>query len=71
MLKWGNPFLWGVLVPFVILLILAIIPYFFPRPLESELGHWFPKSNRLAQITVALIALLIILLTILGSQPVL
>ena len=71
MLKWGNPFFWGVLVPLVILLILALIPYIFPKPLESELGSWFPKSNRLARITLAVIALLIILLTVLGSLPIL
>jgi quinol-cytochrome oxidoreductase complex cytochrome b subunit len=70
MLKWGDPFLWGVLIPLVILLILVLIPYIFPKPLQSELGRWFPKSNRLAQITLAVIALLIILLTIIGSLPI-
>jgi quinol-cytochrome oxidoreductase complex cytochrome b subunit len=71
MLKWGDPFLWGVLVPSVILLILILIPYIFPKPLESELGRWFPKSNRLAQITLAVIILALIFLTILGSLSVL
>lgn len=66
MLKWGDPFLWGVLVPIIILLILASIPYFFPKPHESELGRWFPKSGRVAQITLAVIVLLMILLTVLG-----
>jgi quinol-cytochrome oxidoreductase complex cytochrome b subunit len=70
MLKWGDPFLWGVLVPLLVLLILVLIPYVFPKPLQSELGRWFPKSNRLAQITLAVIALLIILFTILGSLPI-
>lgn len=67
MLKWGNPFLWGVLVPIIILVVLALIPYIFPKPHESELGRWFPASGRLAQTTMAVIALLIILLTVLGS----
>ena len=71
MLKWGDPFLWGVLVPLGILAILALIPYIFPQPAESEIGRWFPRSNRLAQITLALIALLILLFTILGSLTVL
>ena len=70
MLKWGDPFLWGILVPVACLLILTLIPYIFPKPLEGELGSWFPKSNRLAQITLATIAFLIILLTILGSIPI-
>jgi hypothetical protein len=67
MLQWGNPFLWGVLVPILILLLLASIPYIFPKPHESELGRWFPASGRVVQVTVAIIALLIILLTALGS----
>jgi quinol-cytochrome oxidoreductase complex cytochrome b subunit len=70
MLKWGDPFLWGILVPLIILLILALIPYIFPKPLESELGRWFPASGRAAQITLWMIALLIILLTIFGSIPI-
>ena len=69
MLKWGDPFFWGVLVPLIILALLALIPYIFPRPADSELGKWFPRSNRLAQIVLAIIALLIIILTIFGSLP--
>ncbi len=69
MLKWGDPFTWGVLVPLIILVMLALIPYIFPRPADAELGRWFPRSNRLAQIVLAIIALLIIVLTIFGSLP--
>ncbi len=69
MLKWGNPFLWGVLVPLVMLLILALIPYIFPRPAERKLGRWFPRSNRLAQAVLAAITLLILLLTLLALRP--
>ena len=69
MLKWGDPFVWGVLVPLVVLGVLALIPYVFPKPLDAELGRWFPKSNRLAQVVLAVIALLVLLLTILGSLP--
>ncbi len=67
MLKWGDPFVWGILVPLSVLAVLALIPYIFPRPAENELGTWFPKSNRLAQIVLALIALLVIVTTLLGS----
>jgi quinol-cytochrome oxidoreductase complex cytochrome b subunit len=69
MLKWGDPFLWGVLVPVLVLIVLAIIPYVFPRPAQSELGRWFPRSNRLAQWTLAVIALLVILFTLLALIP--
>ncbi len=69
MLKWGDPFTWGVLVPLIVLAILALVPYTFPKPADAELGKWFPRSNRLAQIVLAIIALLIIVLTIFGSLP--
>ena len=67
MLKWGDPFLFGILIPVIILLILVLIPYIFPKPLEGELGRWFPKSNRLAQIVLGLIAFIVILLTLLAN----
>jgi hypothetical protein len=66
MLKWGNPFLWGVLAPLFLLIILALIPYILPKPANHEWGSWFPKSNRLAQAVLALIAFLILLLTLLA-----
>jgi quinol-cytochrome oxidoreductase complex cytochrome b subunit len=67
MLKWGDPFLWGVLVPLIFLALLAIIPYGFPQPDPSELGRWCPQSNRLAQITLGVIALAVIVLTLLAN----
>ena len=66
MLKWGDPFLWGVLVPVIVLAIVTLIPYMVPRTAAGELGTWFPKSGRIAQIAVAAIALVILSLTILG-----
>jgi quinol-cytochrome oxidoreductase complex cytochrome b subunit len=69
MLKWGDPFLWGVAVPLLVLAILALIPYVFPWPAQSELGHWFPKSNRIAQIVLGIIALLVIILTLIALLP--
>jgi len=69
MLKVGNPFLFGVLIPLAVLIILAVIPYLLPRPAPSELGKWFPRSNRLAQILVVAIGLFIIGLTILALIP--
>ncbi len=67
MLKWGDPFIWGILVPLLMLLVLILIPYVFPQPAQGELGRWFPKSNRLAQIIVAVLVLVVIALTIHGS----
>lgn len=70
LLKWGDPFLLGVLVPVLVLVFLALIPYILPKPANAELGRWFPKSNRLAQIILALITLLIIGLILLALGPV-
>jgi len=69
MLKWGNPFLWGVLVPVLVLIVLATIPYVFPKPEPGELGRWFIKSNRLAQVVLAMIAFLVLLFTLLMLVP--
>jgi quinol-cytochrome oxidoreductase complex cytochrome b subunit len=64
MLKWGDPFIFGVLIPFVILLATALIPYVLPKPADGDIGRWFPKSNRLAQIAISVIALIVIVLTL-------
>jgi quinol-cytochrome oxidoreductase complex cytochrome b subunit len=69
MLKLGNPFFWGVVVPLAVLLLLSLIPYIFPKPVKPELGRWFPKSNRLAQVVVLLILLSMIALTLLALRP--
>ena len=68
MLKWGDPFLLGVLVPLAILTVLSLVPYVLPtRP--RELGTWFPKSNRLAQMALLVILLAIAALTISALVP--
>ncbi len=66
MLKWGDPFTFGVLIPLGMLAALALIPYASPKPAEGDIGKWFPKSNRLAQVIVGAIALIIIALTFLS-----
>lgn len=66
MLKWGDPFIYGILVPLGILTLLALIPYIFPKPADSDIGTWFPKSNRLAQFVIAVIFLSVVTLTLLS-----
>jgi quinol-cytochrome oxidoreductase complex cytochrome b subunit len=66
MLKWGDPFLYGVVVPFIILLIFALIPYIFTKPADSDIGTWFPKSNRLVQMLVVTIVSFILILTLIN-----
>ena len=69
LLKYGDPFLLGVVVPLIVLVILILIPYIFPKPSDSELGRWFPKGGRLVQIIISLLSLALIGLTILAILP--
>jgi quinol-cytochrome oxidoreductase complex cytochrome b subunit len=69
LLKLGSPFLWGVVVPLAALLAVTLIPYIFPKPGEAELGKWFPKGNRLAQVFFVAIILAILILTVLALLP--
>ena len=64
MLGWGSPFMFGILAPLIVLLILGIIPYLLPNPKPAELGRWFAPSGRAAQLITALLALLVLVLTL-------
>ncbi|MCA2001081.1 MAG: cytochrome b N-terminal domain-containing protein [Chloroflexi bacterium] len=66
MLKWGDPFAFGILIPFSIFMFVALVPYLFPKIDPAEIGGWFPKSNRLVQILVAAMVLFILILTFLN-----
>jgi quinol-cytochrome oxidoreductase complex cytochrome b subunit len=68
MLKWGDPFVWGVVVPLVVLMILALIPYVLPLPDSQEWGSWFPRSNQLAQAVLAMVLISFLVLTLLGGR---
>ncbi len=69
LLKLGGPFLWGVIVPVLLLLVLALIPFLLPQAQEGEYGRWFPKGNRIAQILILALVVIVILLTILATIP--
>lgn len=69
LLKIGDPFWWGVAVPAILLVVLAVLPYILPQSRDDELGYWFPRGNRLAQILVILIAFAVLILTILFLIP--
>ncbi len=66
----GQPIPLGVVVPLALLTLLMLIPYIFPKPALSEIGRWFPKSNRLAQIVFMIILLTIMILTVLALLPI-
>jgi len=69
LLKLGDPFLLGVLLPLLLLAILVLIPYLFPQPPDSKLGRWFPKGGRLVQILIGVLTLLLIGLTLWALLP--
>ena len=69
LLKLGDPFILGVVVPLIVLAILILIPYIFPNPSDSELGRWFPRGGRLVQILIIVLTLLLISLTIWAIFP--
>ena len=69
LLKMGNPFFWGVAVPVLLLILLALVPYILPPAKQGEFGRWFPRGNRVAQIVIILITLALILLTVLAVLP--
>jgi quinol-cytochrome oxidoreductase complex cytochrome b subunit len=66
LLKWGDPFLLGVLVPGIVLAILILMPYLLPAARPRELGRWFPGASRTAQILLAAILAGILSLTLLA-----
>jgi quinol-cytochrome oxidoreductase complex cytochrome b subunit len=68
LLKIGDPFLWGVAAPLTVLLLLGLIPYLFPRVNESEIGRWFPRSGRAAQLFLTILLVIIVTLTILATR---
>ena len=65
-LKLGNPFLWGVVVPLLAVIILGLLPYILPNVEPSELGCWLPSGNRAAQIIGIVVITIIFALTLLG-----
>jgi len=66
LLKLGDPFLWGVLAPVLVILVLGMLPYILPNAQKEELGRWFPRGNRLAQVVGVVILLAILVLTMIG-----
>ena len=70
MLKFGNAYIYGVLVPLGVLLVLAILPYLLPTARADELGRWLPRGARLAQLIVLVLVVGIITLTVMAILPV-
>jgi quinol-cytochrome oxidoreductase complex cytochrome b subunit/mono/diheme cytochrome c family protein len=63
LLKTGNPFIWGILTPLLLLTFLSALPYLFPRRADDELGRWFPHGGRILQIVAIILTIAIVTLT--------
>ena len=66
MLQYGDPFLWGIVLPLTAVILLGLLPYVLPNAKKEELGRWLPSGNRLGQIVGITIIAIIFLLTLLG-----
>jgi quinol-cytochrome oxidoreductase complex cytochrome b subunit/mono/diheme cytochrome c family protein len=67
LLKFGDPFLLGVLTPVLVVIGLGLLPYVLPNARKEELGRWFPTGNRIAQVLTVLVVLVILVLTLFGA----
>ena len=64
LLKLGDPFIWGVFIPVILLVGLGLIPYLLPGTRPAELGRWWPPSGRPVQLIAILITLALVGLSI-------
>jgi quinol-cytochrome oxidoreductase complex cytochrome b subunit len=67
LLKYGDPFFWGVAIPVLVLILMSLLPYVLPQASDHELGKWLPRGNRISQIIIILIAITITLLTVVAT----
>ena len=68
LLRLGDPFLMGVLIPIGLLTLLALIPYLIDRR-DTGVAHWFNREGRLAQMLALIITALVVGLIVKGFPP--
>lgn len=66
LLRVASPFLAGVLVPLIILLVLAVLPYTLDRS-EDGVARWFNRPGRAAQLVFLVILVGVLALTLRGA----
>jgi len=66
LLKSGDPFLLGVLLPLAVIIFIGALPYLFKDVKQNELGRWFPRSGSIVQLLFIIIAVIIMALTVLS-----
>ncbi|MFN2218908.1 MAG: menaquinol oxidoreductase, partial [Anaerolineae bacterium] len=65
LLRVASPFLAGILVPILVLLVLSLLPYALDRS-EEGIAVWFNKQGRVAQLVFLIILVGAIALTLRG-----
>ena len=63
LLRWGDPFPMGVLIPIGMLALLVLVPYLFDRS-TTGVASWFNREGRRAQLMVIGLIVLVLGLTI-------
>jgi quinol-cytochrome oxidoreductase complex cytochrome b subunit len=66
LLRIASPFLAGVLVPLIILLALAVLPYTLDRS-DEGVARWFNRPGRVAQVVFLVILVGVVALTLRGA----
>jgi quinol-cytochrome oxidoreductase complex cytochrome b subunit len=66
LLRWGDPFVMGILLPIGLLVLLALVPYLIDRS-EAGVARWFNREGRRAQVIVMIVVVVMIGLTIVGA----
>jgi quinol-cytochrome oxidoreductase complex cytochrome b subunit len=69
LLRQGDPFFFGVLIPGMVLLFLAGIPFLFRINESQEIGRWFPKGNRRPEALAAFLIFAWLALTLASLIP--
>lgn len=65
LLRYGDAFWMGVMIPLGVVAVLILVPYITPRLPEGQKGRWLPRAGRLVQVIVGSIAVLWLVLTVL------
>jgi hypothetical protein len=65
LLRFGDPFWMGVVIPLLVLITFILLPYIFSTLPEEQKGSWFPKAGRAAQVIAGTLVIAWIVLTFL------
>ncbi len=65
LLRWGDAFPMGILIPIGMLALLILIPYGIDRRAGGA-GRWFNREGRVAQLTIIVLLAVVVGLTVVG-----